>query len=221
MNSKLIKASLAGAAVVALAAGGGTYAAWSDFATQSTGAGAGYLRLNLNDHNGTADVIQPFSLAPGQNKTQTFFLASADSGNTPDGAVTAYVDHLTNADDGASGTCTTASEAVAEGTTNCVDNGGELSHEAVLKVLKLDNVTSAANCISADPTLQPLVDNVVMDNAPSKANPITVSSDLAPGNGVCMTVEVSLPYDTATNAVQGDTMSWDWHFDLTQLPVTP
>jgi hypothetical protein len=217
-NSKLLKASVAGAAVVAIAAGGGTYSAWSDFATQSAGAGAGFLRLNLGDHQGTdTNVVQPFSLAPGQHKTQDFYLASADSGNTPDGAVTAYVDKLTSTEDTASGTCTTASEAAAEDTSNCAANGGELAQQAHISVWKLDNVSSQAECDHYDSSIPALVNNVVMDAAPTSADPITVSPDLAPGKGVCMVVEVSLPYDSATNASQGDQMSWDWHFDLTQL----
>jgi len=44
MNSKLVKASLAGAAAIALAAGGGTYAGWSDFSSQSLTTTDGYLR---------------------------------------------------------------------------------------------------------------------------------------------------------------------------------
>ena len=47
MNSKLIKGSLAGVAVVALAAGSTTFAAWSDFVGHWSGAGAGMLKLNV------------------------------------------------------------------------------------------------------------------------------------------------------------------------------
>ena len=83
MNSKLVKASLAGVAALAVTAGGTTCAAGSDFATAGDSAGAGYLKLNLADRQGAAPTIAPFSLAPGQNKTQEFYLASADSGNTP------------------------------------------------------------------------------------------------------------------------------------------
>jgi hypothetical protein len=218
MNSKLVKASLAGAAVVALAAGGGTFAAWSDFSNQATGAGAGYLRLGVNGQDGTAPTVQPFNLAPGTNKTQTFWFTSADKYNTTHGKLTAYIQGLTDTEDTGAGTCTTASEAVAEGTPNCAANGGELSSEATIFVARALSITSQAACdhyTATAPNI--LVSNVVMNTAPnSAAAPIDVADDLAPGDGACMFVEVSLP-STADNTVQGDDMSWTWHFDLTQI----
>ena len=222
MNSKLMKASLAGAAAIALAAGGSTFAAWSDFSTNNAGAGAGYLRLNVNGHDGTdTDQVQPFNLAPGVHKSQTFWFTSTDISNVTHGKLTAYVDALTNIEDGTSGTCTTASEAAEEGTSNCVDNGGELSHQADLFVGRALNVANAAACNSWDSSSSSnvLVDHHVMDNAPTAVSPITVDDDMAPGDGACMVVEVTLPNlpGTVNNAVQGDDRSWTGHFDLTQI----
>jgi hypothetical protein len=218
MNSKLIKASLAGAAALAVAAGGSTFAAWSDFQTVNAGAGAGYLRLNLiSDHQGTdTNVIQPFSLAPGQHKTQNFYLASTDSGNTPNGVVTAYIDNLTDTEDTPAGTCTTNSEAIAEGTTNCASNGGELSSQALTNVWMRGPADSPADCGSYDSSIPALVSNQpLLTAAHGVAGAVTLGT-LTPGQGVCMVVEVSLP-SSATNAVQGDDASWNWHFDLTQV----
>jgi len=221
MNSKLMKAGIAGAAVVAMAAGGGTFAAWSDFSTQSAGAGAGYLRLNVNGHDGTdTNAVQPFNLAPGVHKTQTFWFTSADKYNVTHGKLTAYVDQLSDTEDTAAGTCTTASEAAAEGTTNCAANGGELSSEAQMFVGRALNVSSAADCQSWDASSPSNVlvggSTLVKDVPNTAAAPITVAPDLAPGDGACMVVEVTLP-SSADNKVQGDDMSWVWHFDLTQI----
>ena len=57
MNSKLIKGSLAGVAALALAAGGTTMAAWSDFGVESTSAGAGILKLNVSTRDGAGSTI--------------------------------------------------------------------------------------------------------------------------------------------------------------------
>ena len=98
---------------LALAAGGTTFAAWSDFSVESSSAGAGILKLNVSSRDGSTIDVEPFNLAPGQNKYQEFYLASADADNVPVGALTAQIKNLVDTEDNGPG-CTTNSEAIAE-----------------------------------------------------------------------------------------------------------
>ena len=213
MNKKLVKASVAGAAIVAIAAGGSTFAAWSDFGEESTSAGAGQLKLNIDGREGSGRGIAPFSLAPGQNKTQEFFLASADAANVPDGVLTAKIQNLVDTEDDVSN-CTTLSEEAAEG--GACGSEGELSDEMTVQILASGPVPSAASCPST---------GIYGSTTPSgvgtlanKAGTTFQLGELEAGEGVCVRMEAGLPL-SATNASQGDEVTYDWRFDLTQ--VTP
>lgn len=223
MNKKLVKASIAGAAALALAAGGSTFAAWSDFGIQSTDAGAGILKLNVSTREGSTVGIEPMSLAPGQNKFQEFYLASADDDNVPVGSLTAKIQNLVDIEDGGPN-CTTNSEAIAEGSgtdgsgnpTNTAICGatGELSGQATVQILVSDPVPSAASCPNT---------GIYQSATPSGTGTLASQlpktfalGQLEAGEGVCVRMEMSLP-SSATNATQGDDVTFDWRFDLTQV----
>ncbi len=212
MNKKLLKASVAGVAVAAIAFSGSTFAAWSDFGEESTGAGAGILKLNLSDRDGTSSGVAPFSLAPGQNKTQEFFLASADAGNVPTGILTGKIQNLDDIEDGGP-SCTTNSERVAEGGNGC-GTEGELADEMKIQVLASQPVASQASCPNT---------GIYGSTTPSgvgqlddKAGTEFQLGELEAGEGVCVRMEASLPKAASTNASQGDEVTYDWRFDLTQ-----
>ena len=113
---------------------------------RSTAAGAGILRLNVSDRDGAGTTIAPFSLAPGQNKFQEFFLASADADNVPQGTLYADLVNLVDTEDGGpTNNCTTNSESIAEGGAGC-GTVGELSSQAKVQVLWSDPVAGAASC---------------------------------------------------------------------------
>lgn len=234
MNSKLIKGSLAGVAVVALAAGSTTFAAWSDFGVESSGAGAGILKLDVSQRDAGHLGIEPFNLAPGQNKYQTMFLASADAENVPDGTLTAKIQNLVDIETGPDGTsaCTTNSEAIAEGSPVsgvggnptdlliCDDDAGELSQEATVQILASAPVPDATYC--GNSTAAPGF--AYGSTTPSGVGTLLGRSgvdfnlgELGPGEGICVKMEMSLPM-TATNASQGDEATFEWRFDLVQVP---
>lgn len=213
MNKKLIKASVAGAAVVAIAVSGSTFAAWSDFGEESTGAGAGILKLNLSDRDGTSSGVAPFSLAPGQNKTQEFFLASADAANVPTGALTGKIQNLVQIEDGGPA-CTTNSEEVAEG--GACGTVGELADEMTVQILASGPVANAASCPNTGGYGSTSPSGV--GTLANRANTVFNLGELDAGEGVCVRMEAKLPV-SATNASQGDEVTYDWRFDLTQ--VTP
>lgn len=225
MNKKIVRGSLAGVAVIALAAGGGTFASWSDFGVSSdNGAGAGIMRLNVSNRDGTGQSVAPFRLAPGQNKAQEFFLASADADNVPTGTLSAKIQNLRDIEDGGPG-CTTNSEALAEkpghvdaaglptNKANDCGNTGELSSELKTQILYSDPVTSAASCPNTGiyshsvGTKKTLAEQVALGS--------TALGTLSSGQGVCVRFEMSLP-SSATNAVQGDDVAYDYRFDLVQ-----
>lgn len=225
MNGKLTKAVVAGAAAIALAAGGGTWAAWSDFGVQSSSAGAGILKLNVSARDGATKGIEPFSLAPGQNKFQTFYLASADGANVPDGTLTATLQDLVDTEDNAPA-CTTNSEAIAEAPGDVDANGmptnpkndcgsvGELSQQAHVQILVSDAMDNASSCGNTGiyHSATPSGVGLLADLAGTEFDLGTVT----PGQGICVRMEMSLHKD-ATDAVQGDQASFNWRFDLDQV----
>jgi hypothetical protein len=227
MNSKLIKATLAGTAALAVAAGGSTFAAWSDIQVQSMDAGAGILKLDLSSFNtvGQDGNVTPFQLTPGMRKTQDYFLSSADSGNTPDGALTLTYKNVVNSEDGA--TCTTNSEAIAEGSP--VDEQGEPTNAAVCGTLgelgdqvRVDINRAApvdGSCAAAVFTYDAagVVANFkTLSELDALADKSLVIDTLSAGEAVCLRVEMYLT-DSATNSIQGDQVGFDWQFDLTQV----
>src|SRR4051794_31293283 len=72
MNKKIARGSLAGVAVIALLAGGGTFASWSDF-DQINGneTAAGHLKLDLNS-TGSINNVGGAAMAPGESRTIDF-----------------------------------------------------------------------------------------------------------------------------------------------------
>lgn len=214
MNHKLAKGLIAGAACVALAAGGGTLAAWSDFdSVDDNAAAAGMLKLNVSEREGAGSNIDPFDLVPGQNKAQSFYLASADAANSPDGMLTAKITNLVDTEDGGPA-CTTNSEQAEEGGACGTD--GELSEQMRVQILASGPVDNASSCPNT---------GGYGSTTPSGVGTLASKNDVTfnlgvvgPGQGVCVRIEGSLPI-SATNAVQGDQASWDWRFDLVQ--VTP
>jgi hypothetical protein len=228
MNNKLAKASIAGVAAIALAATGSTFAAWSDFGIESTEAGAGILKLDVSVREGATKGIEPFSLAPGQNKFQEFYLASADDENVPVGALTARIQNLADIEDNGPG-CTTNSEALEEEPTHVDAQGnptnplndcgseGELSGQATVQILVSDPVPDASSCPNTG-----IYHSATPSGTGSLASQPGKTFDLgnvSAGEGVCVRMEMSLPDlpGTVNNAVQGDDVSFDWRFDLTQV----
>ena len=227
MNSKLMKASLAGAAAIALAAGGGTFAAWSDFNVGTSGVGAGILKLDpITVGQGTGLQVQPFSLAPGQNKSQYFYLASADGDNVPLGNLTLNFQHIVDTEDGGPG-CTTNSEAIAEApadvdpvtgmpTNPANDCGtvGELASHLDTSVSASAPVSTPSACDTSIPLS--LVTSGKL-TALAAGSPIPVGTNLAAGQGVCVKVEMALNKVHTGDDVQGDQTSYDYKFALSQI----
>src|SRR3546814_761518 len=87
---KTIGVIAAGAALV----GGGTFAAWSDFAEIDGAAGAGVLQLTVSNTSSGSTSMGFGNMAPGEFKIQELYVASNDAESGPNGTLTPDVLNL-------------------------------------------------------------------------------------------------------------------------------
>lgn len=210
MNSKLIKGSLAGVAVVALAVGSTTFAAWSDFAeVRGNNSGAGTLSLNIDD----SEVFDDVTLEPGgngQNNTgdsnpNSFetvrFIASNDGDSVPNGDLFISLTDLADNED----TCNSNSEANEEGVpeddaavgnydadTAC-GGPGEFSKTATMDI-ELFETNDPAACDTGGAFNGDRARNVPLDELADYGK--IYVAELAPGQGACMKMRLNLPGKT-------------------------
>lgn len=213
-------------AVVALAAGT-TLAFWSDFdIITGNSVGAGKLQLVVEGGNGGAQETFDFgNMAPGEGSDRTRYLASNDGDSVPDGSLSLTLQNLADQENG----CETNSEAVAEGATEAqaaagnysnaacnaeTTSGGEFSQQANIKIEATDP-TTAGNCGQAGSASLPWNEVYNGGLASAFGSSITLG-DVAPGEGRCVRMTVSLP-TSANNASQGDSSTFDVRFDLAQI----
>jgi len=223
MNSKLIKASLAGAAVVALAAGGGTFAAWSDFYQGATNTvGADVLALTVNPS--ATRTFDDVKLAPGQARDYAFYVASRNGVTVPAADITMTLQHLTGHENGCDSNSESADEAAATPPTVCNAGGpGQFAQQATYYV-QADKVSSPSLCNGSYATTQVLSNHILssMNNVPVNLLPAGVH--LAGGEGVCVLAHIFMQHNsgdtagqTVDNQSQGDSATFDIRFDLTQI----
>lgn len=229
MNNKLVKGSLAGVAALALAAGGSTFAAWSDLGfVNNNKAGAGHLVLNVGKSITSSESML---LAPGENQSIDFYIASNDGHSVPNGELFITLKDLVDHEDG----CTSNSEAVAEnggdenvpfqpgydaalacGSNVTGNDNGELSKEARMEIIQYG---PSANGVCGNPASNSVVQNfATVEGLENTKLPVV---QLAPGEGTCVRAIVKLNVDpnpaAADNKVQGDSISWNFRFDLEQV----
>lgn len=242
MNHKLVKASIAGAAVIALAAGGSTYAAWSDFGSVTgNSVGAGFLKLDINGADGStaATPISWGKLAPGMVNVRTIWLASNDGQSVPDATLSATFSNL----DDQENNCSSASEKVADPT--CSDNApnsGDLSHILNFQAGYYPVNTTSDQCKAyANQNTPP--DNwnegFFASNQGDLYNvaegsghtyqlqhPANTPIVLAPGDGICIGFNAYWPHDPSNqvtapynndDVAQGDSFTFDVKFTLNQV----
>jgi alternate signal-mediated exported protein len=225
MNSKLVKASLAGAAVIALAAGGGTFAAWSDFGqVNSNETDAGHLKLNLGA-TGVISNVGGLSIAPGQNRTIDQYLTSADLDGVPSADLSVTFSHLVNNENG----CSTNSETAVDPTCATVGDPGEFAQEGYIRVRysnpePVANISwDGSNCIPSGGYLNSIDYTPASDNNTTHyprlgtfaAEGAHALGTLTGGQGICVRMDIGLD-PNADDKVQGDSSTWDMQYDLKQ-----
>lgn len=229
MNKKLVRGSLAGVAAIALAAGGTTFAAWSDFGyVNGNQAGAGHLVLNVDEGALTHESMR---LAPGDtSRSVNFYIASNDGDSVPNGQLYITMQNLLNHEDG----CTAKSEAVTEGidptkpgfnkNTSCGsiadgNNNGELGSQAKMEIYQY-GPSENKQCSNESLPSSHVLDGANYHIVNAYNNVKIPVVELAPGQGTCVMATVLLPNQPDNNKVQGDSMTWDFRFDLEQVIPT-
>jgi predicted ribosomally synthesized peptide with SipW-like signal peptide len=227
MNSKLIKGSLAGVAALALAAGGTTFAAWSDF-NEITGndVGAGILKLTVAPNSGSQMVFDSLEMAPGGiNGKRAVYVASNDGASTPSGRLFLSLKDVLGTEDGCVGNSEILDDPDCGGS-----NEGDFIDDALLQVTTYA-VNSPGDCT---PSYAPASKVVTPQHGGSlswwESQPTAWEvtgngtslggvdrSYLAPGQGLCVSMDISLAY-AVDNASQGDSSLFMTRFDLKQAP---
>lgn len=257
MNSKLVKASLAGAAAIALAAGGSTFAAFSDFGNlNGNSVGAGFLKLDLNAGHGSAPL--DFSkLAPGMNQFRTIWVASNDGQSVPSANLAITFKDL---QDTAAPCNTSLGKASADPGCSVSNDGldtisgtptaGHLSQMLTFQTQYYPSITDPQTCQNTLANSYPAYNSILAADHPGdmfeaasanggagttyllkQADGVTPLV-LTPGQGVCIGIgafwakdakyPAGVPNHTnaaypVDNAAQADSMTFDVHFDLTQV----
>ena len=212
MNSKLVKASLAGAAAIALAAGGSTFAAFSDFGSiAGNSESAGFLKLDLGV-NGTDSAPLSFDrLAPGSYTGRTLWIASNDGQSVPNANL--YIT-LHNLKDTAAPCSTSLGKAQGEmnsSISGCLITGnnatgtptqGNLSRVLSFQGYYYPNITSPADCAALPTSSAPYPKDYVSFFSSGRGDLATIASGtgtkyelmkdstdplvLKPGDGGCI-----------------------------------
>jgi predicted ribosomally synthesized peptide with SipW-like signal peptide len=235
MNSKLIKASLAGFAAIGLVAGGSTFAAWSDF-QEVTGneAGAGILKLNVGPNASSDFLFDHVRMAPGGLEMQrNVYVASNDGDSTPSGKLFISLKDLVGTENGCDGNGELTDDP---GCATLPADAGDFIDDALLQVTSYA-VNAPGDCTQGyAPASKVVTGQHGGSLAWWAAQPVweltgngtslggVNRSYLAPGQGLCVSMTISLA-SAVDNASQGDQASFATRFDLTQAPygtpVTP
>ncbi len=226
MNRKILKAALAGTAVVALAAGGGTWSAWSDFAqVTDNNTAAGHLKLDLNS-TGSISNVGGQSIAPGESRTIDFMVASADLDGVPTADLSMQILNLVDHENGCG---STNSEQAVDSNCASPTDPGEFSSEGYVRIRYTDpaptsQITFANNqCAAPGGYIHSVGYSPANDNDSThypRLGALAAGGDhalgmLAGDEGVCVRVDLGLDLN-ATNAVQTDSSTFDLQFDLNQ-----
>jgi predicted ribosomally synthesized peptide with SipW-like signal peptide len=220
MNSKLVKGSLAGVACLALAAGGSTFAAFSDFGSiADNSVQTGILKLNLNNQNGSAAAPLNFGhFNPGHSFVQNVWVASSDSASVPNAQLSVKVENIKDLENG----CGSAhsEQAVDPSCSGSTDGDGTLGGE-VSPLLGTDMYAwkPAKPGVCTDyPGAGDSATTSIWHSTPLKGTE-NVSKNigvLQGGQGYCVRIEQYMPTSTG-NEAQSDGVKFDLRFDLVQL----
>lgn len=223
MNNKLLKAAIAGAATLTIAATTTTFAAWSDWdSITNNNVGADELSLVLSEPN--TQNFDNLKLAPGVDADYEFVVANRTGETVPTASLTATLSNLVGEEDG----CTSVSSEKAAD-NNC-DNGnpnnpGEFIDEAVItytvsKVLSEGDAGYGAPCTAPRGWVGATGYKIPLSQIEGDGIDVLNGDYLGPDDKVCVAMGIAMPKE-ATNASQGDSATFDIDFLLEQEFVTP
>lgn len=225
---KTLITGLAAISVVGMI-GGGTLAAWNDFSETPANVGAGILKLNVSSTGGagSAESFGFGNLAPGENRVQEIFIASSDADSVPNATLYFELTDLSDTEGNGPGgpagvpiNCTTNSESAAE-SGDC-GSTGEFSSEAVMTVKKAaanvsggcSGVAYTGDAARVYPTFANAGNTLAVNTlaAHVAAGQKEVDNDVAPGEGVCIQINIGMPLleNGGTTADGTDNDSYNW-----------
>jgi predicted ribosomally synthesized peptide with SipW-like signal peptide len=213
---------VAGAAVALSLVGGGTFAHWSDTDSYDNSAGAEHLTLDLSN-DATQGFVQT-AMAPGVNREFDFVVASRSGQVVPAADLRITLENLIGTENGCDGNKEELDAADGGDDGDCLSPGsgpafGEYADEVRIAVNASAPTTDLANACnsSAHPRGGRVSSMSLRDfEALGAVDLLPAGVDLAPGEGICVAMGLSLPI-TATNASQGDSATWDFRYDLEQV----
>ena len=219
MNKKILGSVAALVAVLALVAGG-TFAAWSDFDVYDNSAGAEHLTLDVS--NAVTQGFVQTAMAPGVNREFDFVVASRDGQVVPNAALTLALQNLVGTEDGCQGNSETLDDAGLCATPGSGASLGEYIEDARISINASSPTTDIANACNSG--LHPRgsrqgsisLEQLFNNTATTPVNLLTAGETLQPGEGICVAMGLELPVG-ADNASQGDSATWDFRYDLTQI----
>jgi predicted ribosomally synthesized peptide with SipW-like signal peptide len=228
MNKKILKAGLAGTAVVAIAAGGGTWSSWSDFHVDSgNSVGADHLSLQVNES--ATKKFDNVKLAPGEERDVAFYVASRDGDAVPNATLSLTLENLVPTENG----CDSNSEAYAESggaisdksdaAAPCNQGGPGQFAEQSLFYVQATKMTDPTQCTTSTPMGSKLLNTKLSAAEGVPVDLLGSGITLGPGEGACVLAHVFMPDNAsqygfaADNKSQGDQATFDVRFDLTQV----
>lgn len=220
-KKKLVSASIAGAALIALVLGGSTYASWTAskvIADNEVGAGTLTLTVDPDSRNiGDPLRFDNVKLAPGQGFERNIFLVSNDSDSVPNAELFATFMDVYGHEDGCNG-----DEELVDPNCSNPNSQGQFA-EAVLIQTNSYAAKSAGECAPTSSTATSIrgqfggnLRYLAAKSPIEITGPDGTAHDvLEPGEGICYRVEVVLP-EKSTNATQGDSATFNLVFTLEQ-----
>jgi hypothetical protein len=218
MNNKLLKATIAGAATLVIAAGTSTFASWSDYdSLTGSQSGADYLQLNLSEPN--SQDFDNLKLAPGVNKDYEFVVAGRAGETVPAASLEMTLADLIGVEDGCSNTNSEAAEDNCENTSN----QGDFIDEAIISVttspVQVKGTAGWNDPCGKDAGTRGSVPGAVrvpLSQIEDVSLDLLRGDTLGPDEKICVGMGIELP-STASNKSQGDSASFNLDFLLEQI----
>jgi hypothetical protein len=214
MNKKLVRGSLAGVAAIALAAGGTTFAAWSDWDTLTgSHAGADQLTLQLGQPN--SSNFDDMHLAPGGRGDYEFVVAGRLGSTVKDADHSMQLTDLVGHEDG----CTsTNSELAVDSDCDDTTTAGEFIRDAQIIVNTTAPTTNPNACDEPHGSRQSAISlaDFRKQTATTPLNLLPAGTHLEKNQYVCVAMGLVLP-EAVNNASQGDSADFNLKFLLDQV----
>src|SRR5579875_3452981 len=251
VDRRLVSGAVAAVGAVLLATGGSTLASFDDAAdVPHNSAGAGVLVLDLHSADSANAAVRFAGLMPGQHATQRVWIARNDPASTVPATMTLTIRHLVDTPAPCDVSLGKAQGELASHIAGCRVRGNAVSGRPAIGVASrllqfggayVADAGDPASCNTAAAGVRSLFPSTAPGNlyAAAHANygrgitvPIVDSSAnrvvLAPGHGICVSVDAYFPPGTigaahasprhpVDNAAQGDSLSVQLRFTLTQV----